>query len=156
MPVTDNAAPAPRPPGPGPHAGLGIIELGEFVAAPYCPRLLGDLGADVIKVEPPGAGDPVRQWGAVPRAIRRPGDLGEDALLLGRAVADPMAAAVTRHEGGQPTAVEARHPARDGVAGAAPDKLGRRRVALSFGHGQQRTGTGNLCRWCAPRPSEAG
>ncbi len=64
MPVTDNAEPAPRPPGRGPLAGLRVIELGHFVAAPFCTRLLGDLGADVIKVEPPGAGDPVRQWGA--------------------------------------------------------------------------------------------
>ncbi len=48
----------------GPLAGLRILELGHFVAAPFCTRLLGDLGADVIKVEPPGAGDPVRQWGA--------------------------------------------------------------------------------------------
>lgn len=44
-------------------SGLRVLELGHFVAAPFCTRLLGDLGADVIKVEPPGAGDPVRQWG---------------------------------------------------------------------------------------------
>jgi len=48
---------------PGPLAGLRILELGHFVAAPFATRLLGDLGAEIIKVEPPG-GDPVRQWGA--------------------------------------------------------------------------------------------
>jgi formyl-CoA transferase len=53
----------PEPSG-GPLAGLRVLELGHFVAAPFCTRLLGDLGVDVIKVEPPGTGDPVRQWGA--------------------------------------------------------------------------------------------
>src|SRR3546814_10026660 len=42
--------------------GLRVLEIGHFVAAPFCARLLGDLGADVIKIEPL-KGDPVRQWG---------------------------------------------------------------------------------------------
>ncbi len=46
-----------------PLAGIRVLELGHYVAAPFAARLLGDLGAEIIKVEPPG-GDPVRQWGA--------------------------------------------------------------------------------------------
>jgi crotonobetainyl-CoA:carnitine CoA-transferase CaiB-like acyl-CoA transferase len=42
--------------------GLIVFELGHFVAAPFCARLLGELGADVIKIAP-CAGDPARQWG---------------------------------------------------------------------------------------------
>jgi crotonobetainyl-CoA:carnitine CoA-transferase CaiB-like acyl-CoA transferase len=49
--------------GEAPLAGVRVLELGHYVAAPFATRLLGDLGAEVIKVEPPG-GDPVRQWGA--------------------------------------------------------------------------------------------
>lgn len=46
-----------------PLAGIRILELGHYVAAPFATRLLGDLGAEIIKVEPPN-GNPVRQWGA--------------------------------------------------------------------------------------------
>ncbi len=45
-----------------PLSGLRVLEIGHYVAAPFAARILGDLGADIIKIEPPG-GDPARQWG---------------------------------------------------------------------------------------------
>jgi crotonobetainyl-CoA:carnitine CoA-transferase CaiB-like acyl-CoA transferase len=47
----------------GPLEGLRVIEMGSLIAGPFCGQLMGDMGADVIKIEPPGEGDPMRQWG---------------------------------------------------------------------------------------------
>lgn len=75
-----------RPPGPGPVppdpaaggpaggdpapegttqplAGVRVLELASFIAGPFCAMLLADFGAEVVKAEPPGEGDPMRQWG---------------------------------------------------------------------------------------------
>jgi formyl-CoA transferase/succinyl-CoA--D-citramalate CoA-transferase len=49
----------------GPLAGVKVLEMGAFIAGPFCGQLLADLGAEVIKIEPPGQGDVMRQWGAV-------------------------------------------------------------------------------------------
>src|SRR5690242_17894614 len=48
----------------GPLSHLKVLELGSFIAGPFCGQLLADLGAEVIKAEPPGQGDAMRQWGA--------------------------------------------------------------------------------------------
>ncbi|TMC08185.1 MAG: CoA transferase [Chloroflexi bacterium] len=45
--------------------GLTVLELGSLIAGPFCTRLLADMGARVIKVEPPGQGDPLRAWSMV-------------------------------------------------------------------------------------------
>ena len=47
----------------GPLAGVRVIELGQVIAGPFGGRLLGDLGAEVIKIERPGQPDPMREWG---------------------------------------------------------------------------------------------
>jgi len=59
------AQPRSRPDvdGPGPLAGIRVVELGMLLAGPFTGRLLGDMGAEIIKVEPPGQPDPLRDWG---------------------------------------------------------------------------------------------
>ena len=46
----------------GSLAGVRVVELGQLIAGPFCGQLLGDMGAEVVKIEPPG-GDPMRHWG---------------------------------------------------------------------------------------------
>jgi len=47
---------------PLPLQGIKVIELGTLIAGPFCARLLAEFGAEVIKIEPPGTGDPLRKW----------------------------------------------------------------------------------------------
>ena len=63
MTTTGEGSVAPEEAGPEPLAGLRVTELGTLLAGPFCGQLLGDFGAEVIKVEEPGRGDPMRQWG---------------------------------------------------------------------------------------------
>jgi len=47
----------------GPLKGLRLIEMGQLLAGPFCGQLMGDFGSEVIKIEQPTVGDPMRQWG---------------------------------------------------------------------------------------------
>ena len=50
---------------PRPLDGLRVLELGQLLAGPFATSVLAYFGAEVIKVEPPGAGDPIRHWRVV-------------------------------------------------------------------------------------------
>jgi crotonobetainyl-CoA:carnitine CoA-transferase CaiB-like acyl-CoA transferase len=47
-----------------PLEGVRVLEMGTLLAGPFCAHLLADFGAEVIKIEPPGKGDPMRRWGS--------------------------------------------------------------------------------------------
>lgn len=53
----------PDGPAAGPLADVRVVEMGQLLAGPFCGQLLADFGAEVIKLEDPAAGDPMRQWG---------------------------------------------------------------------------------------------
>jgi crotonobetainyl-CoA:carnitine CoA-transferase CaiB-like acyl-CoA transferase len=77
-----------------PFSNLRVIDLTEALAGPYCSMLMGDLGADVIKIERPGSGDQSRRWGA-----RLPG--GESAYFCATNRNKRSLALNIRSEGGQ-------------------------------------------------------
>ncbi len=62
--MTDsNASSAPgAAASPGALAGLRVVEMGQLIAGPFCGKTLGEFGADVVKIEAPATGDPLRNW----------------------------------------------------------------------------------------------
>jgi crotonobetainyl-CoA:carnitine CoA-transferase CaiB-like acyl-CoA transferase len=63
---------------PPPLAGVRVLDLSTEIAGPYCTKLLADAGADVLKIEHPEGGDPLRRWTASGQALRA----GEDGVLF--------------------------------------------------------------------------
>jgi formyl-CoA transferase len=57
VPTMSTSARPPRP-----LAGLKVLEMGALIAGPFCAKLLAEFGAEVVKIEPPGQGDPLRKW----------------------------------------------------------------------------------------------
>ncbi len=53
---------APAIPSPSALQGVRVVEMGQLIAGPFCGKTLAEFGADVVKIEPPGSGDPLRQW----------------------------------------------------------------------------------------------
>jgi formyl-CoA transferase len=60
--MTDSTAKPSSPAATGALAGLRVVEMGQLIAGPFCGKTLGEFGADVVKIEAPATGDPLRNW----------------------------------------------------------------------------------------------
>ncbi|MGH7904818.1 MAG: CaiB/BaiF CoA transferase family protein [Candidatus Dormibacteraceae bacterium] len=126
---------APVDAAPLPLAGIRVLDLTHALAGPYCTMLLGDLGADVIKVEPPGEGDHSRRWG--PPFVN-----GESSYFMSvnrnkRSVALDLKSPAGRDAAvalalASDVVVENFKPGTAARLGLGPEELRRRRPALVY------------------------
>ena len=73
-----------------PLDGIRVIEVGQLLAGPFAGTLLGYFGAEVIKIEPPGEGDPIRAWGATKSPSPRTCDQSVEGTSCGGWSKPPM------------------------------------------------------------------
>src|ERR1700747_2404684 len=94
MRMTTTPADTPK----GPLSDLRVIEMGTLIAGPFCGQILGDFGAEVIKIEDPRAGDPMRQWGrSLPKGLSPWGPvIGRNKKSVGLALRTPAGQQVAR------------------------------------------------------------
>jgi crotonobetainyl-CoA:carnitine CoA-transferase CaiB-like acyl-CoA transferase len=147
----------------GPLAGIRVLELGEFVSAPYAAKLLADLGADVVKIEPP-SGDPARRRGPFPGGRPDPDASGLFLYLNANkrgVMLDPSSpddrAAFDRLVTGADVLVHDVHPADCPARGLTWDRLAALNPRLVMASIAPFGGTGphahhratDLVSWCA-------
>jgi crotonobetainyl-CoA:carnitine CoA-transferase CaiB-like acyl-CoA transferase len=90
--MNDNTPATPA----GPLQGLRVVEMGQLIAGPFAGKTLADFGAEVIKIEPPGSGDPLRGWRLLKDGTRCGGRCSRATSARSRSTCAPPKARTSR------------------------------------------------------------